>query len=171
MATKKVSFNSKGFTLIEVMIALAIFGVFIVSYMAATGYNVADSSQIRNEIQLRNFAEIKMNELIYKPPEYKESLTLKPEEGTFEINENFKWIVEYKRFVAPDLNKILGTNSEKAKDANSEIQQKIYEKVKENLKEMLWQVKVTVKNLNTQGEYSVSTWIINEKAPVKLETL
>jgi len=165
---RKIKQNS-GFTLIEVMIALAIFAVFIVSFISAQGYNVLDSSRIRKEIQLKELAQFKINEIITTPPEFKESLTLKPETGKFEDHEQFKFEVAYKKFLIPDYAKLTGQNDEDSSDSNP-IQKKIFENVKKNMEEMIWQVEVTVINSENDDRYSVSTWLYNHKVPVKLDT-
>ncbi|OIQ17969.1 MAG: hypothetical protein BM556_11130 [Bacteriovorax sp. MedPE-SWde] len=165
--------NSKqhGFTLIEVMIALAIFGVFIVSFMSGQGYNVTDSASLRRELQLKEYAQLKINELLVSPPELKESLTLRPETGKFEENEQFKFEVTYKRFKVPDYEKLKGNEESQEEDASSSLQKKIFETVKKNMEEMVWQIEVTVIDTTTDYRHSVSTWLTNEKIEVKLDTL
>lgn len=165
----KLARGKEGFTLIEVMIALAIFGVFIVSFMAGQGYNVSDSTKIRRELKLKELAQNKMNELIVTPPEFKESITLSKETGKFENDPDYKFEITYKKFKIPDLEKIKG--KEEGEDEGSALQKKIFEMVKKNMEEIIWQVEVNVIDTNTEYSYSVSSWMANEKAIIKLDAL
>lgn len=159
--------NQKGFTLIEVMIALAIFAVFVVSFMIAQGYNVTDSSRMRSELKIKEFLSLKVNQIINKPPELKESLTLRPDTGKFEEDDNFKFEVTYKQFKVPDYDKLQG--NEEASEETDGIEKKIFENVSKNLTTLLWQVDVKVIDDLTGNSMSMSTWIINSKAEVVLE--
>ncbi|PIK15299.1 prepilin-type N-terminal cleavage/methylation domain-containing protein [Halobacteriovorax sp. JY17] len=160
-------FTNKGFTLVEVMISLAIFAVFASAYLTAQGFNITDSRVMREELDLKRFAEMKVNELIVTPPELKDSLTLTKEAGKFEEDENFTFSIEYKKFLVPDLNKITGADAE-AQDPN---EAKIFENIKKNLEKIIWQVEVTVKNETSERTYSVSTWLYNQQAQVMFEQM
>ncbi|WP_127717306.1 prepilin-type N-terminal cleavage/methylation domain-containing protein [Halobacteriovorax sp. HLS] len=164
---KKIFINQAGFTLIEVMISLAIFSVFVTAYLTAQGYNVTDSTVMRDELSLKRFAEQKINELIIDPPELKESLTLKADAGKFKEDESFSYEVKYTKFELPDFQKIMGTTEEDQDPS----QKKIFENVKKNLEKIIWQVEVTVKNENTDRNYSVSTWLYNHQAQIQFEQL
>ncbi len=169
---KQVRKNS-GFTLIEVMIALAIFGVFVVSFMASQGYNVSDSTSMRAELKLKELVQSKINEIIVVPPEFNDALTMKPTTGKFENNDGFKYEVTYKKFKVPDLDKIKG-NEESANEDNSAesaIEKKIFENVAKNLETVLWQVQVKVINELNGQEMTMSTWLLNDKAEIVLETI
>lgn len=168
---RKIAKNT-GFTLIEVMIALAIFAVFVVSFMAAQGYNVSDSSKMRNELKLREYVSKKINEIVAKPPEFKDSLTLKADSGKFEDDENFKYEVTYKKFKIPDYSKIKGTSSEdEVAESENPIEKKIFESVSKNLESIIWQAEVKVIDDTTGNSLSMSTWLVNNKAEVVLEAL
>lgn len=160
--------NQKGFTLIEVMISLAIFAVFVSAYLTAQGYNISDSTVMRDELNLKRYAEKKINEIIVSPPELKLSITLKPDAGKFEEDENFSYSVLYKQFIIPDLNKITGADQEE--DQNPQ-EKKIFDNVKKNLEKIIWQVEVTVKNNTSERTYSVSTWLYNQQAQVVFEQM
>jgi prepilin-type N-terminal cleavage/methylation domain-containing protein len=159
--------NENGFTLVEVMIALAIFSVFVTAYLTAQGFNISDSTVMREELQLKRFAERKINELIVDPPELKESLTLKPDGGKFEDDENFTYEVKYTKFVLPDFEKIMGS-SEEGQDPN---EKKIFANIKKNLEKIVWQVEVTVTNGTSERSYSVATWLYNHQAQVLFEQI
>lgn len=168
---RKKTFNKEGFTLIEVMIALAIFGVFIVSFMAAQGYNVTDSTSLRREIRLKQFVQEKINELVTTPPELKDSLTLRSETGKFESDESMKFEVTYMKFKIPDFDKIKGKQKQDEQEETDPLQKKIFEMVKKNMEEIVWQVQVKVTDTNTGYSQIASTWLNNDKAPVKLDAL
>ncbi|WP_372653807.1 type II secretion system protein J [Halobacteriovorax sp.] len=159
--------NSKGFTLVEVMISLAIFAVFASAYLTAQGYNISDSTVMREELELKRYAELKINEIIVTPPELKDSITLSKDAGKFEEDDNFSYAIEYKKFVVPDLNKITGADQE-AQDPN---EAKIFTNIKKNLEKIIWQVEVTVKNETSERIYSVSTWLYNHQAQVMFEQM
>lgn len=160
-------FNKKGFTLVEVMISLAIFAVFASAYLTAQGFNISDSTVMREELELKRYAELKINQLIVTPPELKDSLTLRKDTGKFEENDNFSYSIEYKKFIVPDLNKITGADEE-AQDPN---EAKIFDNIKKNLEKIIWQVEVTVKNETSERIYSASTWLYNHQAQVMFEQL
>ncbi|AYF45037.1 MULTISPECIES: prepilin-type N-terminal cleavage/methylation domain-containing protein [Halobacteriovorax] len=164
--------NNSGFTLIEVLIGLAIFAVFITAYITAQGLNITDSIEMRSEITLREYAVKKVNEIVAYPPELKESLTLKAETGKFEENENISYSVEWNKFIVPDYEKITGQETpEDGDDSNNSIQKQIFSVVKDNLEKLIWQVRVTVKDETTEESFSLSTWISNEKYKVQINGL
>ncbi len=166
--------NEKGMTLLEVMVALAIFSVFIVSFMTSQGYNITDSLELRDEIVLRDLAKQVMDETIVNPPAFRESLTLTPETKTFEDNENFTYTLTWKKFVIPDLDKIQGndpTEQQGKRDANDEIQRRIFEQVKTNLEKMIWQLEVTVESKQNGKKYSISSWLYDHEAKVQFQSL
>ncbi|OUR97007.1 hypothetical protein A9Q84_11775 [Halobacteriovorax marinus] len=160
--------NKNGFTLVEVMISLAIFAVFVSAYLTAQGYNIRDSSIMRDELILKRYAEKKINEIIVSPPELKLSITLKADSGKFKQDDNFTYSVIYQKFVMPDLNAISGGDEEGGQNPQ---EKKILENVKKNLEKIIWQVEVTVKNETSERTYSVSTWIYNQQAQVVFEQL
>ena len=166
-------FGAQGFSLIEVMIALAIFAVFITSFIAGHGYNIQDSSSMRMELKLKEFAQIKINELIVSPPDLKESLIVKPETGKFESDESIKYEITYQKFEVPDYEKIQGKEEgeEEQEEEKSPIEKKIFENVKKNLEKLVWQVEVKVIDSTTEASYAISTWLYNDKAKVEIDAL
>jgi prepilin-type N-terminal cleavage/methylation domain-containing protein len=163
----KILKNPNGFTLVEVMISLAIFSVFVTAYLTAQGYNISDSTVMREELNLKRFAELKINELIVDPPELKESLTLKADVGKFEEDENYSYEVKYTKFILPDFQKIMGS----ADQEQDPSEKKIFDNIKKNLEKIIWQVEVTVKDSNSQRSYSVSTWLYNQQAQILFEQI
>ena len=160
-----------GFSLIEVMIGLAIFAVFIVTFMAAQGYNIQDSAGFRSELKLKELAMNRINELVVDPPEFAMSLTLKPDKGKFEDEEGYEWEIEYKEFKIPDYSKMQGKDESEEENTGPKegLQKKIFENIQKNLEKMIWQARVTVINTNTQQRYSVSTWLMNDKYEATIE--
>lgn len=161
--------NDSGFTLIEVLIGLAIFAVFITSYITAQSLNITDSIEMRSEITLREYAVIKINEIVAYPPELQESLTLKAETGKFEENDNISYSIEWNSFLVPDFEKITGSEApDDGDDSNNSVQKQIFSVVKDNLEKLIWQVRVTVKDETTEETFTLSTWISNNKYKVQI---
>jgi prepilin-type N-terminal cleavage/methylation domain-containing protein len=162
------SLNNSGFSLMEVLVATTIFMVFITVYVTEQGYNISNSTMIREEIIIRNLGESIINDLIDHPPDLKESLTLSPETKTFEEDKNYEYTLEYERFEIPKLSNIQGEEEEQ-EDANaSGVEAKLFEELKKNMKELIWQVRVTVVNKETGFEYSLAAWLLNPKAKVEI---
>lgn len=166
----KIGAGNKGFTLIEVMISLAIFAVFAAAFVVNQGYLITDSTVIREESFLKDLAENTINEVIENPPELRESLTVTPETKTFEKNEDYEYTITYKKMIIPDISKMRG-NDENNEDSNADLEARLFTQVKENLEKILWQVEVRVKNKITNETFSLSTWLYNDMAQVKIEGL
>ncbi len=168
--------NNKGFTLLEVMIALTIFAVFAVMFVAGQGGNLADSMQMREESLLRILCVNKINEILNSPPEFTDQLTLSKEKKTFDDYPDYEYTLEFKKLKIPDLSKLAGQPSEEEADDNEEtaqtsssINSSILKNIKENLQNMVWQVRVTVTNKKTGFFYNLSAWPYNKNAKVKFE--
>ena len=78
--------KSNGFTLIEVMIAISIFSIFAAVFVTGQGYNLLDSSKLKEEIILKDLCENKINDIIVNPPELRDSLTLTKETKDIEAD-------------------------------------------------------------------------------------
>ena len=130
------------------MIGLAIFAVFIVTFMAAQGYNIQDSATFRTEIRLRELAMNRLNQLVLDPPEFGKGLTLQPDRGKFEEEEGYAWEIEYREFKIPDYSKLRGRDEEEDPEAGPQdgLQKKIFENIQKNLEKMIWQARITVIN-------------------------
>jgi prepilin-type N-terminal cleavage/methylation domain-containing protein len=172
--------NNSGFTLMEVMIAIAIFVTFATVFVTGMGYNMMDSGKLKEDILLKDLCENKMNDIIVNPPELRESLTLTKETKDVENFDNYQTIVEYRKFFVPDMNKIVGKgagadeaeeNAESSSEQESQqaqLEQRIFTVFKENVEKMIWQVEVTTKNKTTGEEFKLSTWLFNPTADVKI---
>ena len=166
--------RSDGFSLVEVMIALVLFALFITAYSVGFGTNVQNSARLDEEYLLHRLTEEILQTAIIDPPEYAESLTLTPQTKTFEEAEfsDYEYSIEYQRLELPDLSKIQGAEEEESDggegNSASGMQKRIFEQLRKNLEEIVWQVKVTVKNKKTEFSYQLSTYVTNQKAKVKL---
>lgn len=164
--------NQEGMTLLEVMISLAIFSVFIVSYMASQGYSIKDSTDLKEDIKLRELCVQVIDETTVNPPVFRESLTLTPETKKFEDYEDYSYTKLWKRLTIPDIEKIKGNDpleQEGKQDDDNALQSRIYNNVKKNLEQMVWQLEVTVKSEITGNQFQLSTWFYDDKAKVQFD--
>ena len=177
MAKREMSFiqtlkKSNGFTLIEVMIAISIFSIFAAVFVTGQGYNLLDSSKLKEDIILKDLCENKINDIIVNPPELRDALTLTKETKDIEGYPEYQTIVEFKKFFVPDMNKISGNTGEDGKEKEespqAQMEKRIFSVFKENMEKMIWQVEVTVKNKTNDSSFHLSTWIYNQNADVKI---
>ena len=165
--------GKKGFTLLEIMIAMTVFSMFVTAFVVSQGNNLADSTNMRFEYQIKNILEKEVTEIIINPPEFSPSLLITTENDykTIENFEDFETKVEWFEFKLPDLSQLTQGTQENGESNNSadNIQTKIFENVSKNLQTLLWQLKVTVRHKESQREMDATTWLINKKAQVKLE--
>jgi type II secretion system protein I len=172
VSIKNLLSSQNGFTLIEVMIAIAIFTVFASVFVTGTGYNLLDSSKLKEEILMKDFAENKMNDIIVNPPELRDAITLGKETKDVEANTDYQTIVEYKKFFVPDMNQITAEDSLEGKDKENspqaQMEKRIFKVFKENMEKMIWQVEVTVKNKTNDSTFKLSTWLYNQNADVQI---
>lgn len=173
--------NQSGFTLMEVMIAIAIFTVFATVFVTGFGYNMLDSGKIKEDILLKDLCENKINDIITNPPALSDALTLSKETKDIEGQGNYQTIVEFKKFFVPEMGKIAGSKSEEdgeegagseEEDAQkAQLQKRIFTVFKENMEKILWQVEVTVKNKTTGETFKLDSWLYNHNADVKIGTI
>lgn len=167
------SMGKKGFTLLEIMIAMTVFSMFVTAFVVSQGNNLADSTNMRFEYQIKNLLEKEMTEIIINPPEFSPSLLITTENDykTIENFEEFEAKVEWFEFKLPDLSQLTqgAQGDDESNNSADNIQTKIFENVSKNLQALLWQLKVTVRHKESQKQMDATTWLINEKAQVKLE--
>ncbi|MBF0299340.1 MAG: prepilin-type N-terminal cleavage/methylation domain-containing protein [Oligoflexia bacterium] len=201
---KNHNLHYDGFTLIEVVVSITLFAIFVLAFLTTEGSNVRDSVVMKEELLLQRLCEYKLQEILLDPPELRESLTLTPKKGNLEEigYADYEYVVEYKRLKIPNLSAITGEGAEEegaaadagsadggagasadggvngagggmdkeSKDKQSKIfQNKIFEMIKKNVEEMVWQVKVTVQNKNSNFPFSLVTFINNKKAKIKMD--
>ena len=171
MTLKKL--NKKGFTLLEIMIAMTVFSFFVTAFVTSQGNNLADSSNMRFEYELKNILEKEINEIIINPPEYTPGLLISTENNykTIENFEEYESKIEWFEFKLPDLSQMSqGEQTDETTNNSQEtVQTKILENVSKNLQSLLWQLKITVRHKDTQREMEATTWLINDKAAIKFE--
>lgn len=170
---KIILFIQKGFTLVEVLMALTIFSVFIMVFMSTQGYNISSSTRMKEELALHNLAEYKLNEALLAPPALNESRSEYIEEKSFEETKwaNYSYKLEYKKLEIPNFGELISQDEAELiteENRNQELQKKIFQKVQENMERMIWQVEVTIIDKISGETYSLSTWIRNSKARVDL---
>lgn len=161
--------DQKGFTILEVMIALSIFSFFMVAYIASESGILARSFRSAQEATLRHYAQKKMDEIIINPPELADSLTITPIEGKFEEQEDIKFTITYARLQMPDVQKILGEEEGENENENSAQGKALFDAVTKNLKELLWQVEVRVTDSKSGRTLKLNTWIENPRAKVEFQ--
>lgn len=162
--------TEKGFTLIEVMISLAIFSVFIVAFVSGQGYNIADSTIMKEENKLRLLAEQKIFEIIASPPDFTDGLTIKKEVKEFENDKDFTAKVIYKKLKIPDLSALSPKDNLEDEDAAAAgIEKKLFDNISKNLEKIIWQVEVTVENKYSKRNFSANSWLYNYKAKIKFD--
>jgi len=181
----KSSQGSAGFSLIEVMIALTLFAVFVSAFLVSQGYNVSDSALSEEQIKLHMLCEQKMQEVMIDPPKFTNALVDMKETKTFEDKDfsGYTWTIEWKKLKVPDFGKIFASNAaagakeaegnkyyddENKANRNNSVETMVFEKLKENIERIVWQVRLTVTNKETNYSYSLSRWVTNYDEPVKL---
>jgi prepilin-type N-terminal cleavage/methylation domain-containing protein len=172
MEERKIA-NQKGFTLMEVMVAIAIFSVFATAFVTGQGYNLLDSTKLKEDLRLKDLCENAINDVITNPPELRDALTLTKETKDFEKSPEYQYTIEYKKFFVPDMSKIMGKDKENIKDDDKQqiLEQRIFKVFKENMEKILWQIEVTVQNKQSKEQFKLSTWIYNQNADVKIDQI
>ena len=163
--------NQSGFTLVEVMIALTLFAVFTTVFIMSQATNQNNSSVMSEDIKLHNLAEMKINEILLDPPEFTNATDNTKESKAFDIEgyKIYKYTIEYKKLEIPNLNELSGKEEDddpSGESRNNAIQKMVFQKLKENMEKILWQVKVTVENTETQYAYELTSWISNPEAKI-----
>ena len=162
--------DQDGFTLVEVMIALTIFAVFISTFLMSQGTNISNSIIMMEDVTLHNLAESKMNEIILDPPVFTNGLENNKKSKNFkdEGYKKYKYTIEYKKLEIPDLSQLMGQSEEQDNpnedSKNDAIKKMVFKKLKLNMEMILWQVKVTITNTESDYSYELSSWITNTEA-------
>ncbi len=170
MVKRKKINHAAGFTLFEVMIAIAIFAVFATVFVTGQGFNILDSSKLKNEMILKDLCQNKINEIISNPPELKESLTLTKETKSFENNPDYQYTTQYQKIFIPDMSKLKNSADEDDdQKKQSDMEKRIYNVFKENMEKMIWQVEVEVKDKLTGDTFRLTTWLYNQNAEIDVK--
>ena len=185
MASKII--NQKGFSLLEVMIAVTLFAFFVTAYLTGQGYNVEDSRLSEEQLILQQLAERKISELVLNPPKFSNATANLVETKTFEETEikNYEYKIEIKKFTVPDFGQLFSqqgssneSNDEYASDyynpsaannqRNSDLEKLVFEELKKNIEKIIWQARVTITNKETKYNYSLSTFITNYNERIQI---
>lgn len=173
----------KGFSLLEVMIALTMFAIFISAFLVSQGYNVSDSALSEEQLKLHMLCEQKIQEILINPPKFTNALVDLKETKTFEEKDfsNYSWTIEWKKLKVPDFGKIFASNAAQGEgednkyydddnkaQRNTTVETMIFDKLKENIERIVWQVRLTVTNKETNYSYTLSRWVTNYDEPVQL---
>jgi prepilin-type N-terminal cleavage/methylation domain-containing protein len=185
--SKIKNFLQKGFSLLEVMIAITLFAFFVTAYLTAQGYNVEDSRLSEEQLILQHLAERKINELVLDPPKFSNATADLKETKSFEESEfnNYEYTLEMKKLTVPDFAQLFAQkdgSSEEAKDSsendyfsegtknqrNQALEKMVFEELRKNIERVLWQVRVTVTNKETKYNFTLSTFITNYNEKIQL---
>lgn len=177
----------RGFSLLEVMIAITLFAFFITAFLTGQGYNVSDSALSEEQLILQSLCERKINELIIDPPKFNNTTDGTKETKTFEEKDfsGYEWTLEIKKLTIPDFGQLFsqkGAASEDAQDAyegdyyaesgagkrNTDMEKLIFEEMKKNIEKIIWQARVTVTNKETKYNFTLSTYLTNYNEKVQL---
>jgi len=179
--------NQKGFSLIEVLIAITLFAFFVTAFLTAQGYNVSDSQLSEEQLMLQQLCERKINELYLDPPKFQNMANGLKETKTFEENDlkGYEYTLEIKKLTIPDFAQLFGQKdgvSEEGQDAyegnymnqgnagqrNAGLEKMVFEELKKNIEKIVWQARVTVTNKETKYSYSLATWLTNYNEKIQL---
>lgn len=173
--TNNILDNQNGFTLVEVMIALTLFAVFTTVFIMSQATNQNNSALMSEDIKMHSLAEMKMNEIQLDPPRFTNATDNTKESKNFDIEgyKNYKYIIEYKKLKIPNINELTGKDEKddpNRESRNNAIKKTVFKKLKENMERMIWQVKVTVINTETDGDYAyeLTSWITNREAKIDI---
>jgi prepilin-type N-terminal cleavage/methylation domain-containing protein len=182
------SYKQRGFSLIEVLIAITLFAFFVTAFLTAQGYNVSDSALSEEQLVLQQLCERKINELYLDPPKFQNLTTggLK-ETKKFEEKDlsNYEYTLEIKKLSVPDFAQLFGQKdgvSEEGKESydgdylnqnngsqrNAGLEKMVFEELRKNIEKIVWQARVTVTNKETKFSYSLSTWLTNYNEQIQL---
>ena len=173
--------GEKGFSLIEVLVALFVFALFMSTFSTVMGYGVFNSSNMRERAFLKELCQRKINEIIGSPPASNPGLAMKAQTKNFEDKDiiesdddgkegkDYSYTITYKTFKLPDLGKIMGTGNEEGEEGGGgAIQKRIFGIAKKHMEKLIWQVEVKVESKNTKRTFSLSSWLYNSRIPVEI---
>ena len=179
--------NQKGFSLLEVMIAITLFAFFVTAYLTSQGYNVEDSRISEEQLMLQQLAERKINELVLDPPKFTNATANTKETKTFEESEfkNYEYTLEIKRLEIPDFAQLFAQKdsaTDEAKESydgdyysegakgqrNQNLENMVFEELRKNIEKIVWQARVTVTNKETKYNFTLSTFITNYNEKIQI---
>lgn len=163
--------GEKGFTLVEIMIAMTIFALFTTAFLMSQGTNIEGSALMQEDIILHSLAQRKMNEVLIDKPVFTNATENDVDSKNFEDQDykKYKYTVEYKKLKFPNFQQLIGKTQDEdsnQQDPNAAVKKMVFDKLKKNVEEMLWQVKVTITNTETNYSFELSSWVVNDDAQV-----
>lgn len=168
--TERAQWTQRGFTLVEVMIAMTIFGLFITAFLMSQGSNITSSVTMTEDLVLQGLAERKISEVLLDKPVFTNATENDVESKVFEEEEfkMYRYTIEYKKLEFPNFQQLTGSEEDDpyGEDQNAAVKKMVFDKLKKNMEEILWQVRVTITNTETDYSYSLSTWLTNERAKI-----
>lgn len=180
------SFKQKGFSLIEVLIAITLFAFFVTAFLTSQGYNVSDSQLSEEQLVLQQLCERKINELFLDPPKFQNIVGSVKETKNFEESalSGFEYTLEIKKLTIPDFAQLFGQKggvsqegqdayegdyfNQKSSNRNSGLEKMVFDELKKNIEKMVWQARVTVTNKETKYSYTLATWLTNYNEKIQL---
>lgn len=172
MVRKMITNNESGFSIIEVMIAMALFLSFSLGIIFSQSGSIDRSDRFKKDLILNNLAVLKMNESLVDVKKFTNATEKDTDSGKFDIEgfKNYKFLVEYKKNKFPDFSSLIGKTEEEENrsgaDPQAAIKKAIFEKLKKNMETMLWQIKVTVTNPETKTSTELTSWVTNREAQI-----
>ena len=164
---RKTVADNSGFSLTEVVVAMAIFAVFATVFVQTSSTQVMISSGFNEELKMRSLAQQIINDTLINTPDLSESLFVGKTEKNFENDENYRYVIQWKKFTLPDFSK-LKSREEQDAEGQSAIQAQITQKVTENMERLIYQAEITIVNKETQYSHTVSAWVYNGRAVLDL---
>ncbi len=169
------NFNSqKGFSLIEVLISLTLFGVFIITFYSSQGNNTLDSELMEEDLKLAELAHNIMEETILNtPPVSLGAADFKNFEENY--NQKYQYSVEVKKLELPELGKLMGNPNNNGnedvmqKDEQSGMEKMVLNKLQQNMEKLIVQIRIIVRNKETKYSYGLSSWVRDYKKNVDLD--
>lgn len=167
----KFTRTDKGFTLVEVMIAMTIFALFITAFLMSQGANISGSVTMEEDLVMQGLAERKISEVLLDKPVFTNATENDVESKKFEEEEfqKYKYTIQFKKLEFPNFEQLTGAESEEEsaqQDKNAAVKKMVFDKLKKNMEEILWQVRVTITNTETDYSYTLSTWLTNDRAKI-----
>ncbi|MGB0454242.1 MAG: type IV pilus modification PilV family protein [Bacteriovoracaceae bacterium] len=160
--------KQQGFSLLEVVIALAMFATFATVFVQVQGTQVGISGTFPENLKLRSLAQKVVNELIVNPPTFNESLTATSTQKSFDDEEDYLYTLTWKKFTLPDFSKLKTQADDPEGKSASAIEKKISETVTKNMEKLIWQVDVEIESKLSGEKYNVTHWLYNVEAQVEI---
>ena len=169
-ATNAIKKNAKsGMSLIEVMIALAIFAVFATAYSVGHNGSLATSANMQGDLKLKDLAEMQYNLTLLDPPDFSKPVAdVKKVTKSFKDYPDYEYTMSYKQIFIPDITKILGEQDD-PNDPERQNRKKIMQEFKDNMERLVWQISLEVRDKRNNATFLLSGWTYYAKGQVKFK--